>query len=156
MSITDLIPALRGTGTRRAVDEVDRLREDNVKLLERQAAADDFFETQDKLITELEADVRKWKSRAETAEQAVEQLDADNARLRTELAPHWAAEANENAIDVPPAERDTSAIEDQATAPAGIDVRPLWEALAVTNPASVPSWARDTDTQPLRTVKEAS
>lgn len=34
---------------------------------------------------------------------------------------------------------------------------PLWQSpMAVTNPANVPSWARDTDTQPLRTVKEAS
>ncbi|MEU0160144.1 hypothetical protein ABZ154_15220 [Streptomyces sp. NPDC006261] len=44
-------------------------------------------------------------------------------RLRAELAPYKAAEANANAITVPPAERDTTAFEDQATAP--IDVREL-------------------------------
>ncbi|MCX5529011.1 hypothetical protein OG785_45200 [Streptomyces sp. NBC_00006] len=146
MTITDLIPVLRGTGTRRAVDEVDRLREENAKLLERQAAADDFFESQDKLITDLEADVRKLKVRAETAEQTIEQLKADNRRLRAELAPHRAAEANANAVDVPPMERDTTAVEDQATAP--IEVLTLRQAFG-TNPAHVPSWARDTDTRPL-------
>ncbi|MFZ3592251.1 hypothetical protein [Streptomyces sp. BH104] len=155
MTITNLIPALRGTGTRRAVDEVERLRQDNTVLLNRQAAADEFFETQDKLITGLERDVRTLKARAETAERTVQQLKADNARLRTELAPHWAAEANANAITVPPPERDTTAVEDQATAPMGTDVKPLWEALA-TNPAHVPTWARDTDTQPLRTVDPAA
>lgn len=138
MTITDLIPVLRGTGAHRAVDEVARLREENTKLLERQAAADDFFESQDKLITDLEGEVRKLKVRAETAEQTVEQLKADNRRLRTELAPHWAAEANENAIDVPPMERDTTAVEDQATAP--IEVLTLPQAFG-TNPAHVPAWA---------------
>jgi chromosome segregation ATPase len=72
----------------------------------------------------------------------------ETARLRAELA-------NRDAITVQPMERDTTAIEDQATAPAGVDVRPLWEALA-TNPAHVPSWARDTDTQPLRAVDPAA
>ncbi|MFF9309992.1 hypothetical protein ACF1BS_03685 [Streptomyces sp. NPDC014748] len=47
--------------------------------------------------------------------QAREEID----RLRAELA-------NSTAVTVPPMIRDTSAIEDQATAP--IDVRPLWAA----------------------------
>ncbi|MFD3999922.1 hypothetical protein [Streptomyces rubiginosohelvolus] len=40
-----------------------------------------------------------------------------------QLAPYLAADANANAITVPPSERDTTAFEDQATAP--IDVREL-------------------------------
>ncbi|WP_306317306.1 MULTISPECIES: hypothetical protein [unclassified Streptomyces] len=81
--------------------------------------------------------------------------DREIASLKAELAPHRAAQANRDAVTVPPMERDTTAVEDQATAPAGIDVKPLWEALA-TSPAHVPSWAHDTDTRPLRTLKEAS
>lgn len=62
-------------------------------------------------------------------------LRQENARLRADLA-------NRRAITVPPMERDTSAIEDQATAPAGVDVKPLWAALS------------PEVTQPLRTVRE--
>ncbi|WP_030169109.1 hypothetical protein [Streptomyces sp. NRRL S-813] len=51
------------------------------------------------------------------------------AALRVRFGPELAAEANANAISVPPMVRDTSAIEDQATAP--IDVLPLWQALGI-------------------------
>lgn len=61
---------------------------------------------------------------ARLAEEAVQRLEADvdEARgqckkLRQELAPHRAAEANANKVDVPPMVRDTSAVEDQATEP---------------------------------------
>jgi predicted flap endonuclease-1-like 5' DNA nuclease len=66
-------------------------------------------------------------------------------RLAAELAPHQAAEANANRIDVPPMVRDTDDPADQATTP--IDVRPLWVALgigptvAVTDPGHVPAVA---------------
>ena len=46
--------------------------------------------------------------------------------LRKRLAPFLSAQANANRVDVPPMERDTSAIEDQATGP--INVTALWEA----------------------------
>lgn len=64
--------------------------------------------------------------------------------LKTKFGAELAAEANANAITVPLAIRDTSAPEDQATAP--IDVRPLWEArdaglLDGTQPQHVPAWA---------------
>jgi hypothetical protein len=75
------------------------------------------------------------------------------ARLRAELAPYRAAEANENAVDVPPMERDTTAVEDQATAP--VPVLTLQQAFG-TDPAHVPSWARDTDTQPLPRANPAA
>lgn len=60
------------------------------------------------------------------------------AELRRRLAPFLAAEANANAVNVPPMVRDTTAIEDQATGP--INVRPLWEALGVgpTSPVTDP------------------
>ncbi|MFE9777794.1 hypothetical protein ACFYPA_06505 [Streptomyces sp. NPDC005775] len=55
-----------------------------------------------------------------------DQARTEADRLRTRLAPYLAADANRDAITVPPAERDTTAVEDQATAP--IDVKPLWQA----------------------------
>jgi chromosome segregation ATPase len=84
-------------------------------------------------------------------------LQAENARLRADLA-------NATAITVPQMERDTNAIEDQATAP--IDVRTLRQAAedgllspvvrtstsgATANPGTrQTSWGRNTDdTQPL-------
>ncbi|MFD3741104.1 hypothetical protein [Streptomyces sp. NPDC058629] len=85
------------------------------------------------------ADVRAKRAEAEqvvtclaadlddrTAER--DQALTEASRLRAELAPYKAAEANANAITVPPAERDTSRFEDQATAP--IDVRDLRTRLA--------------------------
>ena len=43
MSISNLIPGLKGTGSRRAVDKIAELRDENRKLLTRQMAADDYF-----------------------------------------------------------------------------------------------------------------
>lgn len=80
--------------------------------------------------------------------------NAEVARLRAELAPYRAAEANAHRVDVPLMERDTTAVEDQATEP--VPVLTLQQAFGSTNPADVPTWARNTDTQPLRTAKEAS
>lgn len=73
-----------------------------------------------------------------------QELHDEVLRLRARLTPYLAAEANAQAVTVPPMVRDTTAIEDQATGP--IDVRPLWEALGVgpvvdaADPAHVPSW----------------
>ena len=73
-----------------------------------------------------------------------DQLQAELAAVRAQLAPYLAAEANAGAVTVPEMVRDTSAIEDQATAP--IDVRPLWAALGdvvatpgSTDPAHLPA-----------------
>ncbi|MGW1389998.1 hypothetical protein [Streptomyces griseoluteus] len=51
------------------------------------------------------------------------------AALRLRFGPELAAEANANAVTVPPMVRDTSDPADQATAP--IDVKPLWTALGI-------------------------
>lgn len=146
MTITDLIPALRGTGAHRAVDEVERLREDNAKLLERQAAADDFFESQDKLITGLEADVRKWKARAENAERTVGQLEAV-VRLRDQQVEDLIRKVE---VGVK--------AEHAVTATQPFAVLPLHESpLAnVASPAHVPSWADDTDTRPIPRANPAA
>lgn len=145
MSLTSLIPGLRGTGGRRAVDKVDELRDENRRLLTRQMAADDYFA----LLLQDRNDVyAAWEfeqaKRAE-AEQAAAamQSERDDWRdrflaLQARFGPQLAAEANANRIDVPPMVRDTSAIEDQATGP--IDVRPLWAARdeGLLNSASIP------------------
>ena len=49
-----------------------------------------------------------------------DQLQAELAAVRAQLAPYLAADANAAAITVPQMERDTSAIEDQATAPIAV------------------------------------
>ncbi|MER6601115.1 hypothetical protein [Streptomyces parvus] len=114
----------------RAVDEVGRLREENHRLLTQLFGARDHIAIQEQQL----ADVRAKQAEAElelvrvagslegrTAERDQALAEAD--RLRAQLAPYLAADANANAITVPPSERDTSRFEDQATAP--IDVREL-------------------------------
>jgi hypothetical protein len=82
VSIVDRIPGLKGTGTRRAHDRiaeleqlVGQLREENVILHNRQAAADDFFMIQDQYATDLEAELAQEK-RAHAATRA--DLDVRN------------------------------------------------------------------------------
>ncbi|NED75311.1 hypothetical protein G3I51_23910 [Streptomyces sp. SID9944] len=67
----------------------------------------------------LEADFDQAAIDYSTALDDLRQARKENDRLRAELA-------TATAVTVPPMVRDTSAIEDQATAP--IDVRPLWVA----------------------------
>lgn len=74
----------------------------------------------------------------------------DLAEARAELAELRAFKANATAATVPPMQRDTSALADQATEP--INVRPLWQALnlgptaATTNPGRLPcSWGVKAD-----------
>lgn len=153
MTLTDLIPGLKGNGNRRAVDKIAELRDENRKLLTRQMAADDFFailmndvgttneawQQEKKARTLLEDINRSLRSEVDAWQELVD-------GLRAQLAPFLAAEANAHRVDVPPMVRDTAAMEDQATAP--IDVKPLWEALDVhyagpgaASPTHVPSWA---------------
>lgn len=133
MTLNDLIPALRGGGSRRAVDKVTELRAENRKLLTRQMAADDYFAL---LMQDRDEVYAAWtwseqaRQEAETAA-ACMQSDRDAWRdealaLRARFGAQIAAEANANRVTVPPMERDTSAIEDQATGP--INVTALWEA----------------------------
>jgi hypothetical protein len=153
VTLAELIPGLKGNGSRRAVDKVAELREENVKLLNRQAAADDFFAIlMNDVVTTNEAWQQEKKARTllEDINRSLRsEVDAwqdlvDN--LRAQLAPFLAEEANAHRVDVPPMVRDTAAMEDQATAP--IDVKPLWEALDIhyagpgaASPTHVPSWA---------------
>lgn len=148
MSLTDLIPALKGPGRRRAVDKVDELRGENVILLSNLHAAgdeiallrQDLAETQDaqgqaeELVVQQQADLDQMSAENEA-------LRGELLKLRARFGPQLAAEANAAAVTVPPMVRDTTAIEDQATGP--IYVRPLQEAAAagllgpVTDPGRV-------------------
>ncbi|MFD9463524.1 hypothetical protein [Streptomyces sp. NPDC060027] len=158
MSIANLIPGLKGSGSRRAVDKVEELRDENTRLLTYLHQAGDE-------IALLRWDVTVATSRQGEAEELVVQLKADAddliddrdvwkaeaLALRARLAPFLAAEANANRVTVPPMVRDTSAFEDQATGP--IDVRELRERFATglvvslhhspqaASPVHVPSWA---------------
>ena len=119
MSITDRIPALRGTGSRRAVDKVEQLRDENRRLLTITHRAGDE-------IALLKRDLTEARTLQADAELAAVQLQADNADLTHEVRALRAELANRDAVTVPPMERDTSNGADQATAP--IDVRSLREA----------------------------
>ncbi|MFE2710535.1 hypothetical protein ACFXKI_00740 [Streptomyces mirabilis] len=136
MTITDLIPGLKGSGSRRAADKLAELRDENRKLLTRQMAADDYFAL---LMQDRDEVYTAWtwaeqaRQEAETAA-ACMQSERDEWRdealaLRARFGPQIAAEANATRVDVPPMVRPIDGPEDQATAP--IDVRPLWQALGL-------------------------
>lgn len=117
----------------RAVDKVAELRGENIQLLTRMAAADDFFAVLMHDVTTTNTAWEREKELRGEAEEAAAQMRmerdewmAEALALRAQLAPYKAAEANAHRIDVPPMVRDTAAIEDQATGP--IDVRTLWAA----------------------------
>ncbi|MEG8275719.1 hypothetical protein [Streptomyces sp. AHA2] len=127
----NLLP--KGHGRRRAVDEVERLRQreqqletalgragDEVALLrwDLTEARRELVQTQELVVTQL---ANLDDLRAEN-----DQLAEENTALKSRFSAHLAADANANRITVPRMVRDTTALEDQATGP--IDVRPLWDA----------------------------
>lgn len=154
----NLLP--KGTGRRRAIDKVAELRRDLTQALTYLHAAGDE-------IALLRNDVIEARGKQAQAEEAAAAMQANRddlaaernmwrdeaLALRARFGPQLAAEANANAVTVPPMVRDTSAIEDQATGP--IDVRPLWAARdagllgPVTDPGRI---GPDDDTQPIPTT----
>ncbi|MBL3664450.1 hypothetical protein JL475_00120 [Streptomyces sp. M2CJ-2] len=155
-SLSDLIPALKGTGRRRAIDKVEELRDENRRLLAKLVGVDDAFA----LLHQELAEARREKT--ETEEIIVAQLAnldrltvhrdellAQVTALTERFGPELAAEANANRVDVPPMMPIGA---DQDTAP--IDVRPLWDAAdagllgPVTDPGHVPDLGVE-DTQPI-------
>jgi hypothetical protein len=72
MTIVDLIPALKGHGRRRAQDCIRELKGEVAKLTEWQAAADDFFEQQDRNMRLLERELAD-----EQRARAVAEADAE-------------------------------------------------------------------------------
>ncbi|QCX81170.1 hypothetical protein C9F11_37935 [Streptomyces sp. YIM 121038] len=149
MSIADLITGWRGTGSRRAIDEVRRLREEVFQLR-------GFLQQAGDELALLQWDLTVANSHLGKAELLVVHLDADIedltkerdalqeevTSLRQRFAAQLAAEANAAAIRVPPVYRDTSDPDDQATEP--IRVLTLAEAFGSTDPTHVPAWALKT------------
>lgn len=106
---------------------------DAVKLLNRQAAADDFFAILWHDVVTTNGALGQEKQARGDAEEAAARLrmERDDWRdkalaLQARFGPQIAAEENANRIDVPPMVRDTSDPRDQATGP--INVTALWEA----------------------------
>lgn len=146
MTLADLIPALGGkprprkanrieTRLRKAQVHLAAVREDNAKLLDRQAAADDFFAilmndvvTTNAALGLAQQLYREYKAAADQMEAERDEWRDEALALRARFGAQIAAEENTHRIDVPPMVRDTSAIEDQATGP--IYVQPLWDAAA--------------------------
>lgn len=136
MSLTALIPGRRDR--KHHPDTIIRnLRRDMAKVMNRQAAADDFFAILLNDVTTTNAALYREKQLRGEAEEAAAQMRMERdalqdeiAELRKQLAPFLAAEANANRVDVPPMERDTSDPADQATQPIPVITRviPLPEA----------------------------
>ncbi|WP_329616408.1 hypothetical protein OG244_28175 [Streptomyces brevispora] len=115
---------IRRTRKHRAVDAVTGLRDENRHLLKQLIGAHDHIAIQDHTLAEVRVERTEAEQvvvclAASVEELTVErdQLAATNKVLRQRLAPYLAADANRNAVTVPPAERDTNAMEDQATEP---------------------------------------
>ncbi|MFH8531594.1 hypothetical protein ACH4GE_24625 [Streptomyces tendae] len=143
----NLIPRLKGTGSRRAADKLAELRDDVRSLLTFKMAADDYFALLAQDRDEVYACWRDEQALRQEAEEAAARMQSERDEwrdkalaLRTRFGAELAAEANADAVTVPPAVRDTSAFEDQATEP--IKVLTLQQAFGSTNPAHVPGWAR--------------
>ena len=135
MTLTDLIPALKGPGRRRAVDKVDELRDENRRLLTIVAGADDAFALLHQALAEARAKQGEAEEIVVQQQADIDDLTAERdglldevLKFRARFGAQLAAEANAAAVTVPPMVRDTTAIEDQATGP--IYVRPLQEAAA--------------------------
>lgn len=81
MSIASLIPGLKGTGSRRAVDKVADLEAENRTLFTRQMAADDFFAQLMHDVVTTNSAWRQERERREIAEKERGQAE-DIIRLR--------------------------------------------------------------------------
>ncbi|KQX27486.1 hypothetical protein ASD97_24600 [Streptomyces sp. Root63] len=149
-----LISAIsRSKPKHRAVDAVANLRDENRRLLTQLFGARDYIAIQEQQLADVrakrdEAELELIRVAAERDDRAEErdQALAEASRLRAQLAPYLAADANANAVTVPASERDTSRFEDQATEP--IKVTTLREAFGIgpvvatqgsTDPAHLPA-----------------
>lgn len=83
MTLADHIPALKGHGRRRAQDHIRELKAQVAKLTEWQAAADYFFEQQDRNMTALEKELAAERRARAIAVQELQQAEK-TIRLRDE------------------------------------------------------------------------
>lgn len=127
----NLIPRLKGTGSRRAADKLTELRDDVRSLLTFKMAADDYFALLSQDRDDVYACWQDEQALRQEAEEAAARMQSERDEwrdealtLRTRFGAELAAEANADAVTVPPMVRDTSAFEDQATEPIPV-VMPL-------------------------------
>jgi len=136
----------------RAVDRVEFLEGElaEAKQWRRQLSTecDEYACKVIELANEIDGEKTARQAAEETAESLAGELAAaaeEIERLRRQLAPYLAAEANEQAVSVPAWVRDTSAEEDRATAP--LDVAELRD----THNTTATAWkASDTRVIPLQ------
>lgn len=129
MSLT--IPFVGRRDRKHSPDTVIRnLRRDMAKVMNRQAAADDFFAILMHDVVTTNAAWQQEKQLRGEAQEATARMQSDRdewmaeaERLAAELAPYKAAEANAAAVDVPPMKR--IGCDDDTTS---VDVTALWEA----------------------------
>ncbi|MGW6288285.1 hypothetical protein [Streptomyces sp. NPDC055107] len=149
-----LISAIsRSKPKHRAADKVAGLRDENRRLLTQLFGARGYIAIQEQQLADVrakrdEAELELIRVAAERDDRTEERDQAltEASQLRAQLAPYLAADANAHAVTVPPAERDTSRFEDQATEP--IKVTTLREAHGIgpviatqgsTDPAHLPA-----------------
>lgn len=159
MSLTDLLPGRREKPRRkhRADDriaeleaqhaaELAELRAENVKLWDRQAAADDHFALLAEDVTVTNEAWEQEQQRRLLAEKALQQAE-DVIRLRDRRIADL-----ERRVDVGVKAEHVIAKTQELSAEEirrHCTPRPLWES-PLANPAHTPAWARqDDDTQPL-------
>ncbi|MEU8623234.1 hypothetical protein [Streptomyces sp. NPDC048669] len=144
---------IRRTRKHRAVDAVTQLRDENRRLLTQLIGAHDHIAIQDHTLAEVRVHLAEAGQVVVCLSANVEELTVERDQalaatvaLRARLVPYLAADANRNAVTVPDSIRDTTAVEDQATAP--INVLPLWQAHGIgpviatagsTDPAHLPA-----------------
>ncbi len=129
--MTLTIPFVGRRDRKHSPDTVIRnLRRDMAKVMNRQAAADDFFAILMHDVVTTNAAWEQEKRLRGEAEEATARMQSDRdewmaeaERLAAELAPYKAAEANAAAVDVPPMKR--IGCDDDTTS---VDVTALWEA----------------------------
>ncbi|CAL9646555.1 hypothetical protein [Streptomyces sp. enrichment culture] len=154
----NLIPRLKGTGSRRAVDKVAELesvnsdlRHDMAKVMNRQAAADDFFAILMNDVVTTNAALEQERQRRELAETelaqaeaAVELRDQTIAALERRLAVVSLAESAATKTQ----EMSIAEIRRHCVKPVPLHQAPF----ATVDPGRIPpTWTRgdDNDTQPL-------
>jgi hypothetical protein len=128
----NLIP--KGPGRRRAVDKVEELREDNIKLLNRQAAADDFFA----ILQQDRREVYEAWQFAEHGRQAAEAIVIDQERQIRDLKRQLADVQRRLDIGV----KANAAADQTQPIPVITPVHLSQAPFATTDPAHVPGWAR--------------
>lgn len=125
----NLIPGRRSR--KHSPDTIIRnLRQDIATLMNRQAAADDFFAILWNDVITTNAALEQTESKRQEAEEATAQMRKDRDEwmaealaLRARFGPQIAAEINANRVDVPPMAR--IGVDQDTTS---IDVTALWDA----------------------------